>query len=118
MSFKSVLKSIAEGIEDMAELNVRTYTGTIGGQVEGENAQDIMDKALRNGQLNVVGITTMKLDGDVDQFISGDAKIDQKLHDAHFTAVQAGQRSRKATLEMFTSKAREIIGGIDLPSDE
>ena len=114
MSFKSALQSIGKGIEDLSQLNVRTYTGKIGGQVQGADAQDIMDKALNNGDLNVVGITTMKLDGDVDQFISNDDAIDQKLHDAHFTAVQAGQRSRKAIFDMFTSKASKVIEDIDL----
>ncbi len=112
MSFGEALQSIGDGIKDLARLNVRTYTGTISGRVEGQDAQEVMDKAFQEGKLEVVAITTMMLDGDVDQFISNNSDVKQELHDAHFNAVQAGQRSRQAAFELFSNAVRGAIDKI------
>jgi len=112
MSFQQGLDSIANGIKDLSQLNVRTYTGTIEGQVAGADAQEVMDRAFQDGRLKVVGITTMKLDGDVDQFISNADGIDSTLHDAHFNAIQAGQRSRNAAFELFANTVKKAIDAL------
>ena len=112
MSFKDALDSIAKGVEDLSQLNVRTYTGEINGSAQG-SAQALLDKALLDGNLEVVAITTIKLDGDVDQFMSSSDKATSTIMAAHSNAVEAGQRSRKAMLDMFTDAVKKAINKLD-----
>ncbi|GAA0355104.1 hypothetical protein GCM10009092_19220 [Bowmanella denitrificans] len=118
MSFASALKSIGNGIKDLSQLNVRTYTGNIDAQISGENAEEMLNLARQNGQLKLVGLTTINLDGDVNQFISSDQEINEKLHNAHQSAVQASQRSREVTFNLFASAIREAVGKISIDPNQ
>ena len=114
MSFSSALKSIGNGIKDLSQLNVRTYTGTISADVAGDDAEAMLASARQTGQLKLVGVTTMNLDGDVNQFISDDPDLNDSVHNAHFNAVQASQRSRQAALDMFASAITKAVDGIKI----
>ena len=112
MSFASAIKSIGSGIKDLSQLNVRTYTGTMSANVDGEDAEAMLDAARQSGSLKLVGVTTMNLDGDINQFISDDPNIGENLHNAHFNAVQASQRSRQAAFDMFMGAIKSAVSKV------
>lgn len=117
MSFTSAVKTITKGIKDLSQLNVVTYTGTLGADIAGDTAEAAIAGARASGEAKLVGATTINLDGDVNQFISNDGEIGEKLHSAHFNAVQSGQRSRDATLDMFKSAVGKAVGKININPD-
>lgn len=117
MSFTSAVKTIAKGIKDLSQLNVVTFTGTVGADVGG-TAPEAIAKARVAGGAKLVGATTINLDGDVDQFVSNDPDISESLHSAHFNAVEAGQRSRQAALDMFKAAVSKAVGRIDINPNE
>ncbi len=115
MSFQTAFESVRDGITDLSQLNVRTFTGEIvvtAAKLEGKDATlaGFLKEATQQGKLTVVGYTNMKIDGDVDQFISATAA--ESAIAAHNNAVQAGQASRAATLDLFMGLVREGIGKI------
>lgn len=107
--FKDGLNKIANSVKDLSELNVRTFTGTITSDISGQELGALMEQGVADGNMEVVALTNMKIDGDVDQFISNSDKVTDGLRHAHVSAVNAGQESRKATLELFTNAVRKLI---------
>ncbi len=107
--FQKGLKAIVDCIEDLSQLNVKTFTGTIKSAAADQKLEDLMDAALASGELEVVAFTTMKIDGDVDQYISNSKTVTDGLRDAHTSAVQSGDASRKATLSLFGKVVRAAI---------
>ena len=112
MSFKDALDSIKNGISDLAQLNVRTFTGEIEATVDSLPGKDVrlpefLRAANTGGKIEVVGFTDMKIDGDIDQFIT--SKPFASAIAAHNTAVQVGQQSRKATVDLFLGAIRDGI---------
>ena len=111
MSFQAAFDAIKAGIGDLSQLNVRTFTGDI--SVDASTVQqiklvDLLQQGSTSAQIKVVGITNMKIDGDVDQFItSGD--VPAITITAHNAAIEAGQKSRAATFELFTDKLKELV---------
>ena len=71
MSFKEGLSKIAEGVKDISELNVRTFTGSIANITQDATPSTMLSGLFTSGNIKVVGISIMKLDGDIDQFIEG-----------------------------------------------
>ncbi|MDT8399191.1 MAG: hypothetical protein RQ899_11305 [Pseudomonadales bacterium] len=118
MSFTSAFKSITKNIKDLSQLNVRTYTGVISANIDGDDAEAMLNSARQSGNLKLVGVTTMNLDGDVNQFISNDPDIKDNLHTAHFNAVQASQRSRQAVFDMFSVAITRVVGKIDINPED
>ena len=118
MSFASAVKSIGKGIKDLSQLNVRTYTGTINANVDGDDAEAMLQTARAAGTLELVGITTINLDGDVNQFITNSDKITDKLHAAHFTAVQQSQKSRQAALDMFAGAISSAMSDVKIDPNQ
>lgn len=115
MSFTSVVKTIGTGIKDLSQLNVVTFTGIVGADLTGANAESAIAAArTQGGGGKLVGATTVNLDGDVNQFISNDPEIAEKLHSAHFNAVEAGQRSRQAALDMIKAAVTKAVNKIDI----
>jgi hypothetical protein len=110
--FKDALKTISDGISDMSQLNVRTFTGNITAPAAGQDAKDYMDTAFADGNLEVVALTRIKLDGDADQFFVKDDALRALLLPAHQEAIRAGQASRQAAFNLFTSKLTEMIAGL------
>lgn len=107
--FEDGVKKIVGAVKDITELNVQTFTGTIKQNLRGKPLSEIMADSVPDGTLEVVALTTMKLDGDVDQFISNSATVTDEHREAHFAAVEAGQASRKATLEFFANSIKAAI---------
>lgn len=118
MSFKSAVKTIGDGIKDLSQLNVVTFTGQVAADVGG-TAEEAIAGARVSGNAKLVGATTINLDGDVSQFITNDPDIGEKLHAAHFNAVSAGQSSRNSALDMFRSAISNAVKGINInPNDD
>jgi hypothetical protein len=110
--FKDALKTISEGISDMSQLNVRTFTGSITSPVAGMDSKTYMDTAFSGGELEVVALTRIKLDGDADQYFVKDDAMRALLLPAHQEAIRAGQASRQAVFNLFTSKLTSLIGDL------
>jgi hypothetical protein len=115
MGFQEAFDNIKENIGDLTQLNVRTFTGEIDADVEnllekGVTLEVFLKKANVNGKVKVVGFTDMKMDGDVDQFITS-SPVTSAIA-AHNSAIQAGQQSRKAMLEFFTDAIKKGIKAV------
>lgn len=108
--FQNALESIGDGIKDLSQLNVRTFTGNITAPAAGQDSKTYMDTAFASGELKVVALTRIMLDGDADQYIAEDATLRKDLLPAHSQAVAAGQASRQAAFNLFTSKLSDLIG--------
>jgi hypothetical protein len=107
--FKDALKTISEGISDMSQLNVRTFTGNITAPAAGVNSKTYMDTAFSDGNLEVVALTRIMLDGDADQYFVKDDALRAQLLPAHQEAIRAGQASRQAAFNLFTGKLTSLI---------
>ena len=104
MSFQDAFDKIKEGIGDLSQLNVRTFTGDI--SVSAADVTDVklvslLQQGSAGAEVKVVGITNMKLDGDVDQFITS-SNVPAMAITAHSNAIEAGQKTRQAMFDLFT----------------
>ena len=114
--FKSTLKTIGEKLQDISELNIRTYTGNISGAVDNikteagksPTAKQVMDAVFQSGNLEVVGLTSMMLDGDIDQYISNN-EAHKDLYSIHVESVKTGQETRRAVFELFAGAIKKLI---------
>ena len=109
--FKEAFDSIKDGIKDLAELNVKTFTGDI--SVSASNLKQMdMDKLFADAgadlKVDVVGITDMKLDGDINQFITS-KDVPAGTLTAHSKAVETGQRTRLAMFDLFVDQSKSLI---------
>lgn len=106
----SVFKKLGEGIADLSELNVQTFTGSITSVIddtaEGSviDWQKLMAQAKTSGAVKLAASTKVKFDGDADAYFASD--ITPELMEAHLQAVEAGQSIREGLVDMF----RDIIG--------
>ena len=112
MSFQDSFDKIKAGIGDLSQLNVRTFTGKIEASVDnlpsgGITLDAFLQQANAGGKVEVVGFTDMKIDGDIDQFITS-SPVGSAIT-AHNTAVQVGQQSRKAMLDFFTDAIKKGV---------
>lgn len=115
MSFQDAFNKIKDGIGDLSQLNVRTFTGEIDATVDnlpgkGVTLEAFLQAANVGGTVKVVGFTDMKIDGDVDQFITSSPLA--SVISAHNSAIQAGQQSRKAMLDLFTDVIKKGINAV------
>lgn len=114
MAFQESFDKIRDGISDLSQLNVRTFTGEIEVSAKklpaaGVSLGSFLETADIEGTIQVVGFTDMKIDGDIDQFITSSPLASAIA--AHNSAVQAGQQSRKAMVDLFV---KQIKAGIEL----
>ena len=101
----SVFKKLAEGVADLSELNVNTFTGDISGVVDQDTEGSVLDwgkllaAAKASGNVKLVAAIKVKFDGDSDSYYAND--ISKDMLDAHIAAVEAGQKIREGLVEMF-----------------
>ena len=112
MSFEAAFDRIKEGIGDLSQLNVRTFSGEIEASVDnlparGVTLGDFLRAANVGGTVQVVGFTDMKIDGDIDQFITSSPAASAIT--AHNMAVQVGQQTRRAMFDFFTGAVKRAI---------
>ncbi len=115
MSFAESFKKIEDGIGDLTQLNVRTFTGEIKATAanlpaKGLTIDEFLSAANGAGEIQIVGFTDMKIDGDIDQFITS-APFPTVIA-AHNSAILAGQQSRKAMLDLFTDLIKKGINAV------
>ena len=116
MSFQDTFNTIKEQVGDLTQLNVRTFTGEIKASTanlpgKGLSIDQFLSQASADGEVQVVGFTDMKIDGDIDQFITS-ANFPTVIA-AHNAAIQAGQQSRKAMLDLFTDAIKKGISEVE-----
>ncbi|MBU0982238.1 MAG: hypothetical protein KKA42_00080 [candidate division Zixibacteria bacterium] len=110
-AFKKLRQQIEEGMTDLSQLQVNTFTGIIGGKVSPPTKQGSMGgkkvslldfaavvaEAPAEIKVELVAASVIKIDGDHDLFVSQDAN--DELVRLHSAAVEAGMKWREA---MFT----------------
>ena len=98
---------LAEGIADLSQLQVQTYTGNIVAHIkDGEGGASIINwqellttSAKEDGDVSLVAATKVNLDGDTELFIAANAPTN--LLEAHNDAVAAAQQLRQGLVEAF-----------------
>ncbi len=100
-----VFKKLGEGIADLSELNVQTFTGDLTGVIDKPDSGSVIDwtkllkEAKTTGKVKLVASAKIKFDGDSDTFFAEDIPSD--MLEAHLVAVEAGQKVREGLLNMF-----------------
>ena len=101
-----VFKKLGEGIADLTELNVQTFSGDLTSVIDkstgGSSVIDwtkLLKDAKTTGKVKLVASAKIKFDGDSDTFFAEDISPD--MLDAHLVAVEAGQKVREGLLAMF-----------------
>ena len=100
-----VFKKLGEGIADLSELNVQTFSGDLTSVIDKSASGSVIDwtKLLKDakttGKVKLVASAKIKFDGDSDTFFAEDISPD--MLDAHLVAIEAGQKVREGLLSMF-----------------
>lgn len=100
-----VFKKLGEGIADLSELNVQTFTGDLTAVIDKPTSGNMIDwtkllkEAKTTGKVKLVASARIKFDGDSDTYFAEDISSD--ILDAHLVAVEAGQKVREGLLNIF-----------------
>jgi hypothetical protein len=100
-----VFKKLGEGIADLSELNVQTFSGDLTSVIDKSTGGSVIDwpKLLKDakttGKVKLVASAKIKFDGDSDSYFADDIAPD--MLDAHLVAIEAGQKVREGLLSMF-----------------
>jgi len=101
----SVFKKLGEGIADLSELNVQTFSGSITSVIDDTSEGNVIDweklmaQAKTSGAVKLVASTKIKFDGDSDAYFAND--ITPEMLEAHLQAIEAGQNVREGLITMF-----------------
>ena len=102
----SVFQKLKDGIADLSELNVQTFSGDISSVIDTTTSGTVLDwaKLIKDaskatGKVKLVASANIKFDGDSDTFFADDIPPD--MLKAHLTAIEAGQKVREGLLAMF-----------------
>jgi hypothetical protein len=101
----SVFKKLKEGIADLSELNVQTFTGNINSVIDQTQSESIIDwtKLLENartsGEVKLMASSKIKFDGDSDTFFADE--ISSEILEAHMAAIEGGRKVREGLVAMF-----------------
>lgn len=107
--FTSAFQTIADGIKDLASLDVVTYKGSINLASLGDKADfsSILNNAKADASFRVIAATQSKLDGDTNTFYDSNASADEVA--AHLALVESATAKRAAVVKMFESL---IVDGV------
>ena len=112
----SALVKLKDGIMDLTEVEVLTFTGDLKAVVakdekEGDliNWSEVISLAKVEGTVKLVAATKVKIDGDSWFYVAENAPED--LKNAHIEATAAAQEYRIGVLQAFAS-----LRGITVPS--
>jgi hypothetical protein len=109
--FAQALDTIRNAVVDFSKLEVRTFVGTIDVTVDGSGDPDwdaLMKSAITSGDIKLAASTTLRIDGDSDNFEDTDRMTDG-LRDAHKNAVAAGQEARNAIFKLISGRIGQLI---------
>lgn len=104
-----VFQKLGEGIADLSQLNVQTFTGdltsilTEGADGNVVDWQKLLEQSKSEGSVTLIASSKFKFDGDSDTFVARD--ITPELLRAHTAAVESGQKVREGLISMF----RELL---------
>lgn len=105
----SVFKKLEEGIVDLSELSVQTFTGTLKSVVNDTTTtkgvvdwEKLMAEAKSSGDVILVASTKIELDGDASTYYESDAPTN--LIKAHNETVTAAQTYRQGLLSLFKAE--------------
>jgi hypothetical protein len=103
MSLKDVITAAKNGIKDLTELEVQTYTGQIEVAIDTigtTNFTAILDTAKATGNIKLSQVTKISIDGDAINLVP-DTAPPEHAAEAHKSALEAGQNVRSSILELF-----------------
>lgn len=109
--FADALQKLKEAAVDFSQLNVRTFVGSLDVAISATGDPDwdaLMKKAVTSGKVKLAASTTLRVDGDSDNFEDSEL-MTAGLRDAHNNAIQAGQEARRAMLEMIKAEIKSLI---------
>ncbi len=100
----NVFKKLGEGIADLSQLHVQTFTGSLSAVVDPDSGSliawdQLIDEAKNAGTVTLVAATRVNFDGDTALFIAEDAPT--SLLAIHQEAVLAAQDVRQGLAEAF-----------------
>lgn len=101
----NVFVKLKDGIADLAELNVQTFTGDVTSVISQSQSGSVIDwpkllkDAKTSGKIKLMASSIIKFDGDSDVFFADDISPD--MQKAHLTAVEGGQKVREGLVAMF-----------------
>lgn len=108
----SIFKQLENGLKDLSQLKVQTYTGNLstvikdqaGSPIDWEN---LMTTGIKDGTIKLVAYTNVKLDGNSVAFY--EENIPQDLAQKHDLAVTAAQTYRTSLLKLFEKEIGSLI---------
>jgi hypothetical protein len=109
----SIFKEIGQGIIDLSELNVQTFSGNLQSVVaDGTSAsvinwEKLISEAKSSGTVNLVASTKIELDGDSNTFY--ESGITQDMTTAHNAAVKAAHDYRLGLINLFKKEINSIV---------
>ena len=111
MSIKTALKKVGHFVQDVATVEVQTYSGSVESihalsKIEFEDGknrfQTILDSAEAKADIKLAFLTVLDFSGDAVLFRASDGAIaTDELDTAHQAAVTAGIQSRQAIVDLF-----------------
>jgi len=117
---KNLADKVGDAIDDLASLEVTTYSGTFSLSydtlkaqgISGFNIQNLIDNNQANLQanLNLIAYSRFEIDSDASNIVKANLTAqEQTLIEAHKAMVQSAMEARKATFEMI-----QKMVGLDL----
>ena len=113
MALKDAFDKLREGLEDLASLEVRTFSGDykvlINAQGSaGKDFKQLADEGIKKGTLTLQLMTRLDADGDSDHFFAS-GEVGERMLASHLAAFKLGQEIRQGYLEMFRTLAQDTI---------
>lgn len=100
----SAIKKLKDGIVDLAQMRVQTFTGNLTATIDAEGGsiadwEALLDKAKNSGEVRLAMDTAMEIDGDTVLFIADGLAPD--ITDAHVDAVEGAREYRAGMIDAF-----------------
>ena len=116
MSLKSALQKVGQFVDDIATVEVQTYSGKVENihaaaavavGADGNRFKAILDAAKADANIKLAFLTVLDFSGDAILFRAEDETIaTAELVAAHQAAVTAGIQSRQAIIDLF----KDLVG--------
>jgi hypothetical protein len=99
------LTELKSSVEDFSQLNVRTFSGDLNTSLTGissdlSNLDELLKQGVTDGNLKLQASSTLKIDGDIDQFIT--TNISGSMKEVHESAVETGKEYRTSIISLFS----------------
>lgn len=111
MSLTEAFSKLRDGLKDLSQLEVRTFTGDISAQIKGHTGKldvgTIVDSEVKKGTVKLKLYTRLDADGDSDHFFDS-GPIDPVIVESHASAFEMGQEIRRSYLELFGDLAQTL----------